>query len=234
MKRCSLAVSVPVRGRPAGQRFAQGHWSRAACFRLRRLGVAVGLCFSLLVGGVEPAGAVALPQPMCFPQTGFCLEGPFLVFWLANGGLALNGYPLSAPFLQVLEDGNTYTVQYLERVRLELHPEKEDTYLVLLGQFGRRFHPPDPPVSWSGKGAYFAETGHNVEGQFLAYWQAHGGLRRFGLPLTEQFQEQLENGATYTVQYFERARFELHPEQQPPYDVLLGQFGRRALETVRR
>jgi hypothetical protein len=29
------------------------------------------------------------------------------------------------------------------------------------------------------------------------------------------------------VQYFERARFELHPDNAPPYDVLLGQFGRR-------
>jgi hypothetical protein len=31
------------------------------------------------------------------------------------------------------------------------------------------------------------------------------------------------------VQYFERARFEHHPENAPPYDVLLGQFGRSIL-----
>ena len=31
------------------------------------------------------------------------------------------------------------------------------------------------------------------------------------------------------MQYFERARFEHHPENQPPYDILLGQFGRRIL-----
>jgi hypothetical protein len=29
------------------------------------------------------------------------------------------------------------------------------------------------------------------------------------------------------VQYFERARFEYHPENQPPYDVLLGLLGRQ-------
>jgi hypothetical protein len=29
------------------------------------------------------------------------------------------------------------------------------------------------------------------------------------------------------VQYFERARFEYHPENAAPYDVLLGQFGRQ-------
>jgi hypothetical protein len=33
------------------------------------------------------------------------------------------------------------------------------------------------------------------------------------------------------VQYFERARFEYHPENQAPYNVLLGQFGQRALAT---
>ena len=31
----------------------------------------------------------------------------------------------------------------------------------------------------------------------------------------------------YRVQYFERARFEQHPENRFPYDVLLGQFWRR-------
>jgi hypothetical protein len=31
------------------------------------------------------------------------------------------------------------------------------------------------------------------------------------------------------VQYFERTRFEYHPENAPPYDILLGQCGRRIL-----
>ncbi|MFL5735444.1 MAG: alpha/beta fold hydrolase, partial [Chloroflexia bacterium] len=33
------------------------------------------------------------------------------------------------------------------------------------------------------------------------------------------------NGKPYTVQYFERAVFELHPENAAPYDVLLSQLG---------
>jgi len=33
------------------------------------------------------------------------------------------------------------------------------------------------------------------------------------------------DGKPYTVQYFERAVFELHPENQPPYDVLLSLLG---------
>ncbi|MDQ5824376.1 MAG: hypothetical protein M3441_09235, partial [Chloroflexota bacterium] len=67
---------------------------------------------------------------------------------------------------------------------------------------------------------YFPQTGHNLTGEFLKYWQAHGGLAIFGYPLTEAFTE-----GGYTVQYFERNRFELHPENQPPYNVLLGRLG---------
>ncbi len=40
------------------------------------------------------------------------------------------------------------------------------------------------------------------------------------------------DGKAYTVQYFERARFEWHPENPAPYDVLLGQFGRQILAQV--
>ncbi|HUS16246.1 MAG TPA: hypothetical protein VM536_14705, partial [Chloroflexia bacterium] len=33
------------------------------------------------------------------------------------------------------------------------------------------------------------------------------------------------DGQTYTVQYFERAVFEAHPQNRPPYDILLSQLG---------
>ncbi len=171
--------------------------------------------------------------PLCFTQTGQCIRGRFLDYWLRHGGLELNGYPLSDEFAQRLEDGNTYTVQYFERVRLEYHPEHAGTpYEVLLGQFGRRIHPADPPVPPREGTAYFPGTGHNLRGRFLAYWQANGGLMQFGYPISEEFEERLEDGNTYRVQYFERARFEHRPENPPPYDILLGQFGRQILAEV--
>jgi hypothetical protein len=34
------------------------------------------------------------------------------------------------------------------------------------------------------------------------------------------------DGQPFTVQYFERARFEWHPEKSAPWQVLLGQLGR--------
>jgi hypothetical protein len=72
----------------------------------------------------------------------------------------------------------------------------------------------------------FSETGKKVCGRFLEYWQANGGLAQQGLPLTNEFQEVSElNGQKYTVQYFERAVFEKHPENKRPHDVLLSQLG---------
>lgn len=156
--------------------------------------------------------------------------GPrFLAYWRIHGGLAVNGYPLSSEFEQQLEDGKTYTVQYFERVRLEYHPENSPPYDVLIGQFGRHFHPADPPAAQLTDATFFAETGHNLRAGFQDYWRANGGLAQFGYPLTEEFTETLEDGNSYTVQYFERARFEWHPNNPEPYRVLLGQFGQRVL-----
>ncbi|HEX9988817.1 MAG TPA: hypothetical protein VGE45_10130 [Chloroflexia bacterium] len=72
----------------------------------------------------------------------------------------------------------------------------------------------------------FPETGKRVCGKFLAYWQDHGGLAQQGYPISGEFMEKSQlDGQTYMVQYFERAVFELHPENRPPYDVLLSQLG---------
>ena len=72
----------------------------------------------------------------------------------------------------------------------------------------------------------FPETGKTVEGRFLDYWLKHGGLPQQGYPISDVMHEVSDlDGKSYTVQYFERAVFEIHPENQPPYDVLLSQLG---------
>ena len=177
----------------------------------------------------------------CFAETNYCVQGRFLEYWRNHGGLPTNGYPISEEFEQRLEDGKTYTVQYFERVRMEYHPEHAGTpYEVLLGQFGVRIYLSVPgrsliPAMPKPGATFFISSSHNVNPDFLAYWQQHGGLMQFGYPMTEEFEEQLEDGRTYTVQYFERAPFERHPENPTPYTILLGQFGRRILaETTGR
>lgn len=75
---------------------------------------------------------------------------------------------------------------------------------------------------------YFPETGHTVSGRFREVWEGRGGLFIFGLPLTSQFAFPSTDGKVYQTQFFERAVFELHPENAAPYDVLLTQVGREA------
>ncbi len=132
-------------------------------------------------------------------------------------------------------------MQYCERSRLEYHTEAAPPYDIQLGQFGRHFHPggtpthPEPPAPPIPGATYFAASGHNLAGRFRDYWQANGGLAQFGYPLTEEGREVLEDGQRYTVQYFERARLEDHPEiADPDQRIQLGQFGRRVLADAER
>jgi uncharacterized protein len=80
---------------------------------------------------------------------------------------------------------------------------------------------PKPAVRLTGGEKCFAETDMCMHGVFLGFWQAKGGVAQFGYPLTGEL---TEDGRT--VQYTERARFELHPEfRDTPNEVLLSLLG---------
>ncbi|HMA35644.1 MAG TPA: N-acetylmuramoyl-L-alanine amidase, partial [Chloroflexia bacterium] len=87
---------------------------------------------------------------------------------------------------------------------------------------------PAPPLTST---LYFAATGHTLAAPLRDYWQRYGGLAQFGYPLSEPLTETLTAGPDsvsrdYLVQYFERARFEYHPENAgTPDAVLLGLLG---------
>jgi hypothetical protein len=66
---------------------------------------------------------------------------------------------------------------------------------------------------------FFDLTGHYVCGEFLAFYDAQGGLEIFGYPLTEAFDDPKLG---LRVQYFQRARMEWHPGNSDPYKVQLG------------
>jgi hypothetical protein len=75
--------------------------------------------------------------------------------------------------------------------------------------------------------AYYPETGHTLSGTFKSFWEKSGGLPVFGYPLTEEFIEfNRDSNKNFAVQFFERQRFEYHPENKgTPYEVELSRLG---------
>jgi hypothetical protein len=199
-----------------------------------------------------PAPAAQAQASRYFPETGHEVSGRFLDYWQQSGGLDVFGYPLTG---ERVEDGRT--VQYFERTRFEYAPENAPPYDVLLGRLGVTtlqrqgvdWH--EMPTS-SGPVAgclWFGQTDHNVCNQlenegigFLNYWRSNGlefdgqpghsyqeSIALFGLPITEPYEYEVE-GQNYQVQWFERARFEWHPDNPPGSRVLLGRLGARLIE----
>ena len=73
----------------------------------------------------------------------------------------------------------------------------------------------------------FEQTTQTVCGTFLTYWEQNGGLPVFGYPISAaQNAVDPETGKTFLTQWFERRRFELHPENAgTAYEVLGGLIG---------
>ncbi len=70
---------------------------------------------------------------------------------------------------------------------------------------------------------YFSETGHNVKGEFLTFYNGNpNAIFLYGYPITEEFVD--KNGIT--VQYFQRARFEYRANLPAGQRVQLTQLGR--------
>jgi hypothetical protein len=196
--------------------------------------IALGMLVLLVVPIYQPERVAAQQDSVTFPETGKTIQGRFMQYWQEHGGLVQQGYPISDEFSEVSAvDGKTYTVQYFERAVFEAHPENaapNDVLLSLLGVFQYNLkYPggaPNQAVSEDANVRSFPQTGHSVGGRFLDYWTGHGGLAQQGYPISDLFQEKSDlDGKTYTVQYFERAVFEAHPENAAPNDVLLSQLG---------
>ncbi|HEU5331042.1 MAG TPA: hypothetical protein VFU78_23305 [Thermomicrobiales bacterium] len=190
-------------------------------------------CLTML----PPQHAAAANERWCPAQTGFCAENAFVDFWhavdLATNGRALEilGYPIDS----TRRAPNGQVIQFYERAVMEWHPENQNMYQVLLTRLAantiegspRLKQPAVPCVPGDQQCYIFTATQHTLRGSFYNYWTNGGGLPVFGLALTEEFQERnTANNQPYTVQYFERNRFEYHPEvADPRYRVLLGRLG---------
>lgn len=208
--------------------------------RLVLLALALVIALGALPLRAEPAAAASYPlqqlaSEVYFSQTGHHVRGDFLRYWWTRGGLDIFGFPLTEELTI-----NGRTVQYFERARFEHHPENPDKFKVLLTLAGNEVvrgrteaafkpYPADLKVENTPDRRFFPETGHTLAYGFKAFWEKNGGLEIFGYPISEEFTE-----GGYTVQYFERARFEYHPEHRGTrYEVQLGLLGTQLAERDR-
>jgi len=148
-----------------------------------------------------------------FPETGHNVADAFLKAFKALGGLDVLGLPRT--------EAMSYkgrTLQFFQRAVMEYHPEASGTpgevVLTLLGSDltqGRAFAPGVAGPA-DATHQFFPQTSHTVSNAFLRFFASHSGVGVLGYPISEEMPDVLGDGAVHTVQYFQRARMEYHPE----------------------
>ena len=185
--------------------------------------LAVAVLLALLLPAVWPGVAAADGRWRYFSETGCWVGNDFLDFFEAHGGLDVFGFPIENATVEA-----NVGVQYFQRARMELHLEQSAAYRIQLGLLGQqvygRIDPPVPagqrPAAGDRTHRYFPETGQVVSFAFLDFFNSRGGVDIFGYPISGELTEK-----GISVQYFQRARMEWHPENAPQYRVQLGLLG---------
>jgi hypothetical protein len=198
-----------------------------------------------LPSGYRTAPDPSYPDLVYYPETGHSVYMSVNECWASSGSLATFGYPLTEEYGQ-----NGVPVQYFERQRVETYYDGSMAPCMLqLGRLGAEdagangllSEPAFQPVhesSTPANGRYFPETSHSLSGVFKAFWEGRGldfsdpgvsereSLALFGYPLSEEF---VDPDTGLVTQYFERAVFEYHPQNQDPHTVLLRRLGAEML-----
>ena len=220
---------------------------------IARMALRIGMASAIVLPAISTPAASVHAQTPTRMMNGIEVSGRFLDVWSAQGNerdsVYVNGLPITARRSEIsLDDGKLYDTQWFERARYESHTGAAKPYDILLGRLGasrvegrgkidpatgKVANPGDEPFVGVGQPAdlsaiklWFPETRHTLSGKLLDYWNHYGGISQFGFPISEPFSEVSQaDGKSYTVQYFERNRMELHPEKAAPYDVELGLLG---------
>jgi hypothetical protein len=163
-----------------------------------------------------------------FPETGHWVTGEFLQkYESVPDPILVFGYPITDVITsQPDPDGPAMVVQYFQRARFEHHPENPPELRVVLSPLGEYLYNLDQPSSVLTVSPnfaacrYFPETGFPVCYAFLDFFIENGGIAQFGYPISE-----ITYHDNRIVQYFQRARFEWHPELPSGNRVTLTEVG---------
>jgi hypothetical protein len=161
-------------------------------------------------------------------ETGHWITGEFLkTYQSVSDPSKIFGYPITEAFQDRVQDR---IIQYFQRARFELVLNNPAELRVIISPLGEFLYKPTealpmPPNSPACQ--VFAETGYQVCYAFLDFFKANGGAAQFGYPISN-----FEIHNNWIVQYFQRARFEWHPELPPGQRVVLGDLGREYFDTI--
>jgi hypothetical protein len=170
------------------------------------------ICGALLAG-VMVSSTQAQDNARYFYETGHWVQGEFLVYYDSSPyATLLYGFPTTQEFT----DNLGKRVQYFQKARFEYNPNAPAGKRITLTALGVLVYQPQnvkpadhfptntpecSPYTSKDFGTFY------VCYAFRDFYNRYGGLAQFGYPITNYVRE----GNLY-VQYFERARFEYHPE----------------------
>lgn len=183
----------------------------------------------LTLAGLVGGGAFAQTAEgtLYFPETGHWVSNEFLIHYQSvSNPEELFGLPITDAFWDEVSETD---IQYFEKVRFELHPRSPLDLRVQLTPLGAYLYsagqtlpvPPNSPACQD-----FPEIGFQVCYAFLDFFDANGGITQFGYPISN-----FEVHDGWIVQYFQRARFEWHPELAAGQRVTLTNLGSRYFQT---
>lgn len=157
-----------------------------------------------------------------FPQTGHWVMGEFLETYQGTpNSIEIFGYPITEAYQ---EQTRGRIVQYFEKARFEIIQEWTPELRVKVSPLGELLYTPGPilPLPENFPACQvFPETGFQVCYSFLDLYNNFGGVDQFGYPISN-----FEIHDELIVQYFQRARFEWHPELPEGKRVTLTDLGR--------
>ncbi|MBM3145204.1 MAG: hypothetical protein FJ010_09595 [Chloroflexi bacterium] len=169
----------------------------------------------------ESALAQTLDDGRFFPETGHSVSGAFLEKYSSiPNGEEIYGYPITDAFN---DQTRGHLVQYFEKARFELHPEAPSDLLVQITHLGEFLYEAGealPELSNFASCKSFLETTYRICYDFLDFFEANGGVTQFGYPISDF---EIHDG--WISQYFQRARFEWHPERPPGEKVFVSNLG---------
>jgi hypothetical protein len=189
--------------------------------RLRRLILLIAL--AMLLAWNMRSFVAAQESAEFFPETGHWVSDEFLAKYnsVANSQ-RLFGLPITDAFR---DEETGLLIQYFEKTRFELHPDAPADLQVQLTPIGEYLYQPGEPLAAPPNFPscrYFTETDHKVCYAFLDFFEDHGGVAQFGYPISGF---EIHDG--WISQYFQRARFEWHPELPAGEQVVLADLGIR-------